>query len=411
LTAAQFQHTFPNGLTLLAERMDHVRSASLYLLVPAGFTHDPADRPGLATLLTELLTRGAGSRDSRQLALDLDNLGCDRSESVGPFNLILSAGTLARNLPQVLPIYADIVRRPHLPEGELDPARELALQDLLGLEDSPQEKVVLELKNRYYPSPYGRNRYGTEAGLTATTIADVKAQFDRRVSAAGAILSVAGAVDWPRLKDQVGELFGDWPGGTATLPAPGPASPQSGHVEKDTQQTQISLAFPSVPLGHPDYYAARGAVGVLSGGMSARLFTEVREKRGLCYSVYASHDAVKDRAAVVGYAGTRSDRAQQTLDVMAAEFRKLPEGVSDDELDRVKASLKTGLVMQQESTAARAGSMAGDWFHLGRVRPVDEVRAAIDALTPAAVAAHAARFPAGTLTVVTLGPDPLTVPE
>lgn len=409
--STQYQHTLSNGLTLLAERMDHVRSASMYVLVPAGYTHEPADRPGLAGLFTELLTRGAGDRDSRALSLALDNLGCDRSESVGPFNVILSAGTLARNLSAVLPLYADILRRPHLPVDELEPCQELALQDLLGLEDSPQERVMLELKARYYPAPYGRNRYGTADGLTAVTPADVRGLYQRRVRANGAILSVAGAVNWPRLKAQVEELLGDWEGGADPAPRPGSFAPTSTHLHKDTQQTQVSLAFPSVPLTHPDYYAARGAVGVLSGGMSARLFTEVREKRGLCYSVYASHDSVKDVAAVVGYAGTRADRAQETLDVMAAEFRKLPAGVSGDELDRVKAALKTTLVMQQESTAARAGSMAGDWFHLGRVRPVEEVRAAVDGLTVDAVSDHARRFPADKLTVVTLGPDPLTVPD
>lgn len=408
--ATQFQHTMSNGLTLLAERMDHVRSASMYLLVPAGFTHEPADRLGLATILTEIITRGAGDRDSRDLALALDNLGCDRSESVGPFNLILSAGTLARNLDQVLPMYADIVRRPHLPDDELAPSQELVLQDLLGLEDSPQEKVILELKSRYYPAPYGRNRYGTADGLKATTPSDVQRHFQKHVRANGAILSVAGAIDWPRLKAQVEELFGDWEGDAAPRPARAEHVPTSTHIHKDTQQTQVSLAFPSVPLTDPDYYAARGAVGVLSGGMSARLFTEVREKRGLCYSVYASHDTVRDQAAVIGYAGTRSDRAQQTLDVMAAEFRKLPDGVTDDELDRVKAALKTSLVMQQESTAARAGSMAGDWFNLGRVRTVDEIRLAIDGLTTARVADHASRYPAEPLTVVTLGPEPLTSP-
>ena len=109
-----FQHTFPNGLTLLAERMDHVRSATMYLLVPSGYTHDPPDRLGTATVLAEMLPRGAGERDSKKLSLDLDNLGADRGESVGPFNIVLSAGTLARNLTAVLDIYADIVRRPHL---------------------------------------------------------------------------------------------------------------------------------------------------------------------------------------------------------------------------------------------------------------------------------------------------------
>ena len=405
------EYTFPNGLTLLAERMDHVRSATMYLLSPAGFVHDPADRPGTATVLTEMLVRGAGDLDSKQLALALDNLGADRSEGVGPFNVTLSAGTLAKNLPAVLDRYADLVLRPHLPDDELGAAQDLALQDILGLEDSPQEKVILELKARYYPPPLNRNRYGTEEGVTAITPALLRDYYARRFRANGAILSVAGAVEWPALKEQVRRLFADWPGGATPEPAPAAHAPKSEHLPKDTQQTQIALAFPGAAFGDPDYYAARGAVGVLSGGMGARLFTEVREKRGLCYSVYASHDTVKDRGAVLGYAGTRADRAQQTLDVMIAEFRRLKDGVTADEVDRVKASLKTSLVMQQESTAARAGSMASDWFYLGRVRTVEEVQAAIDGLTPAAILAYLERYPVKDLTVVTLGPEPVQLPS
>ncbi|MFO0847779.1 MAG: pitrilysin family protein [Gemmataceae bacterium] len=404
------QHTFPNGLTLLAERLDHVRSATVYVLVPAGFAHDPPDRLGTATVLTEMLVRGAGDRDSRQLALALDNLGADRSESVGPYNLILSAGTLARNLPAVLDIYADIVRRPHLPGDELEAAQELALQDILGLEDAPQEKVLLELKARYNPPPLDRNRYGTADGVKAVTPDSLRRYYERRFQPGGMIISVAGLIDWPQLRDHVGRLFGDWAGDTGPAPTLGRFAPKSGHIPKDTQQTQVALAFPSAPFDHPDYYAARGAVGVLSGGMSARLFTEVREKRGLCYSVYASHEVLKGQGSVVGYAGTRADRAQQTLDVMVAEFKRLRDGIEPDEVERVQAALKTSLVMQQESTAARAASMASDWFHLGRVRPVDEVQAAVDGLTPAGILAHLDRFPVRDLTVVTLGPEPLTIP-
>jgi predicted Zn-dependent peptidase len=406
-----FQHTLPNGLTLVAERMDHVWSATMYLLVPGGFAYDPPDRLGMATVLTEMLVRGAGGRDSKQLALALDNLGTDRSESVGPYNVILSAGTLARNLPAVLDIYADIVRRPHLPDDELEASQELALQDLLGLEDAPQEKVVLELKARYYPPPLNRNRYGTAEGVRAVTLESLRDHYRRRFRASGAILSVAGAIDWPALKDQVGRLFGDWEGGAGPEPTPAAHRPRSEHLPKDTQQTQIALAFPSAAFTDPDYYAARGAVGVLSGGMSARLFTEVREKRGLCYSVYATHDTLRGFGAVIGYAGTRSDRAQQTLDVMVAEFRRLKDGIAADEVDRVKAALKTSLVMQQESTAARASSMASDWFYLRRVRTVEEVQAAIDGLTPAKILEHLERYPVKDLTVVTLGPEPLTVPS
>lgn len=404
-----FTHTLPNGLTILAEQMDHVRSATMYLLVPAGFAVDPVDRLGTASLLCEMLVRGAGNRDSKQLALDLDNLGADRNEAVGPFNLVLSAGTLGRNLPKVLDIYADIVRRPHLPAEELESCQELMLQDILGLEDSPQEKVILELKRRYYPAPLNRDKYGTVDGVQAVTSESLTAFYQQQFHPQGAILSVAGNINWPQLQEQVERLFGDWSGEPTAPAIPAAHTPTSGHIEKDTQQTQIALAFPSAPFTDADYYAARGAVGVLSGGMSARLFTEVREKRGLCYSVYATHDTVKDRGTILCYAGTRSEKAQQTLDVTLAELRRLREGITMEEVDRVRAGLKSSLVMQQESTAARASSLASDWYYLNRIRSFDEINSAINTLTPASILTYLDRFPARDFTVMTLGPEPLTL--
>lgn len=405
-----FQHTFPNGLTLLAERMDHVRSASLVFMLPAGYVNEPADRLGLAGVFAEMLTRGAGNRDSKELSLALDNLGADRNESVGAFNVTLSAGTLARNLPRVLPLYADLVRRPWLSDEELAPAQELSLQDLQGLEDSPSDLCLLDLKRRYYPEPYNRNQYGTPEGIQAITSADVKRFHADRFRPNGAILSVAGNVDFAALKDQVGMLFGDWTGTAEPVRVSEGHRPTSGHITKETNQTQIGVAFPTASFASPDFYLARGAIGVLSGGMSARLFTEVREKRGLCYSVSASYDQVKDRASVVCYAGTRSEKAQQTLDVTVGELRRLKDGITDEEVDRVKAGLKTSLIMQQESTSARAGSMASDWFYLNRVRAINEIQSAINGLMPATILAFLDRYPAKDFTVVTLGPQPLCVP-
>ena len=405
-----FQYQLKNGLTLLAERMPHVRSATFALLVPAGFTREPTDRLGLASLTTELITRGAGHRDSRELSLALDNLGADRSENPGAYNVTLSASTLAKNLPKVLTIYADIVRNPHLPDDELEPARDALLQDLMGLEDSPDERVMLELASRHYPDPLSRNRYGTADGLAATTPSDVRQFHAANFQPRGAILSVAGNIDWEPLRDKVESLFGDWAARPqAAFPQAEPTR-QSGHVTAETQQTQIALACPSAGFGDDDFYAARAAISVLSGGMSSRLFTEVREKRGLCYSVRASHSALKGSGAVVAYAGTRADRAQETLDVMIRELTRLKDGVTADELSRVKASLKSSLVMSQDSVASRAAAMAGDYFHLGRVRDVEEIRAAVDAVTDASIIAHLERRPLADFTVVTLGPTALTLP-
>ena len=405
-----YQHTLPNGLVLLAERMDHVRSAAINFLVPAGSAFDPDGQFGVASVLAEMITRGAGDRDSRELALALDNLGVDRDESVGAVNMRFWGSTLARNVPAALDIYADIILRPHLPADELEPVQELALLDIQSLEDAPQHKVMVELRRRYYPSPLNKDRRGKAEDIQALTSDAVTAQFRRFVRPNGAILSVAGNIEWEPLKAQVERLFGGWKPGDPAEVVPQPHTPESTHLEKDTQQTQIALAFPSVPVTDPDYYAARAAASVLSGGMSSRLFNEVREKRGLCYSVYATHESFKSQGTMLAYAGTRAERAQETLDVTLGELKRLKDGVELDEIERVQAGLKSSLIMQEESTGARAGAIATDWYYLGRVRPFDEIQAMIDGLSPAKVLGYLDRYPVRDVTLVTLGPAPLTLP-
>ncbi len=387
--------------------MPHVRSAALNFLVPAGCAHDPPRHPGAASVLADMITRGAGARDSRELSLALDNLGVDRHESVGTMHMRFWGATLARNLPQALEVYADILRRPHLPDDELDAVKALALQDILSLEDEPRQKTLIELRKRHFPPPLSNDHRGTEKGIETLEIGTVRDYFRRHFRARGTILSVAGNVEWKPLLDQVGRLFGDWPAGEEAPLQVGAPPERRAHLSKDTAQTQIAVAYPSVPFGHPEYYAALGAVNVLSGGMSARLFTEVREKRGLCYAVWATYSTFKDRGSVIGYAGTTTERAQETFDVTLAELRRLADGVEAEEVERLKAGLKSSLVMQEESTGSRAGTLASDWYYLGRIRTFDEILSAVNALTPEAIVEHVRRYPPRDLSIVTLGRQPL----
>src|SRR4029077_8423850 len=216
----------------------------------------------------------------------------------------------------------------------------------------------------------------------------IRSHYQHLVQPRGSILSVAGNIDWKKLRDQVARLFGDWKGNQEPTLTFGPLLTPHEHIEKDTTQTQIGIAYPSVPIGHEDYYAAQGAVNVLSGGRSPRLFTEVREKRGLCYAVWASYQTFKDRASVVCYAGSTNERAQETLDVTLTELKRLQNGIEADEVARVQAGLKSSLIMQEESTSARAGTLASDWYYLGRVRPFDEIQSAINALSPQGITDH-----------------------
>src|SRR5262249_5795549 len=292
----------------------------------------------------------------------------------------------------------------HLREGESDAVRAVARKALRSLEDEPRQKVLIELRRRHYPPPLGRDHRGTPEGVAGLTADTVREHYRRLFQLRGSILSVAGNVEWGPLRDQVERLFGDWPPGEEVPLKIGTPLGGRKHLAKDTQQTQIAIAYPSVPFGQPDYYAAQGAVNVLSGGMSARLFTEVREKRGLCYAVWATYQTFKDRASILCYAGTTNERAQETLDVTLAELHRLQEGVTREEVERVQAGLKSALIMKEESTSARAGALASDWYYLGRVRSFDEVQAAINGLTPRRIVAHLRRYPPGPFTVVTLGP-------
>jgi predicted Zn-dependent peptidase len=398
-------------MTLLAERMEHVRSATLNFLVPSGCVYDPPDQLGVGAVLADLITRGAGERDSRELTLALDNLGLDRSESVGLMHTRFWGATVARNIPAALEMYGDILRRPHLPDEEMEAVQALALQDLRGLEDEPRSKVLVELRKHYYPAPLSNDHRGTVEGIERLT-GDLVRQHHRRLyHPAGTILSVAGNIEWRPLLDQVGRLFGDWSGATTTPMECGPQPNNQAHLTKELEQTQVGVAYPSVPITDADYYDALGAVNVLSGNMSSRLFTEIREKEGLCYSVWATYQTLKDRARIICYAGSRNERAQRTLDLLLRELRRLPEGVEAEEVERVQAGLKSSLIMQQESTAGRALSLASDWYYLGRVRSFDEIQAAIERLTPDSIGKHLRRCPPGDFTIVTLGPRPLTVNE
>jgi predicted Zn-dependent peptidase len=173
----------------------------------------------------------------------------------------------------------------------------------------------------------------------------------------------------------------------------------------------VALAWSAPPYRSDESYEATAALAILGGGSSSRLFTEVRERRGLCYSVSSGYQTHRDFAMALGYAGTTAARAQETLDVMLAEIDRLPGTVTADEVERVKARAKSGLVMQQESSAARAGSIARQWYHLGHVRTLAEELARYDRLTVDSIETWLAAAPPRDLTVVSLGREPLEVPR
>jgi predicted Zn-dependent peptidase len=406
-----YQYTFPNGLTLLCETMVGVQSAAMTLILPAGSAGDPAHRSGSATVLSELVLRGAGKRDSRQLTDYLDFLGLQRSSSVGVYHTRFSAAAPAERVMESLGVYSDIVRRPMLPESGFDAARDLALQNLAGIEDEPRQKLLITLREKHYPYPYGRNPMGEVADLKSLTLAEAKRDFQSRYVARGAILAMAGRVDFDEARRAVETHFGSFAGSTTDVPIQ-PTPPVSFiHQPQKSEQTHIGLAWPSVKETDDDYYTVRLAVEILAGGMSGRLFTEIREKRALVYSVWAGYTSLKESGSIMGYAGTSNDRAQATLDCFVAELFRLCDGVTASELDRAKTGVKANMIMQGESTSARCGAIAHDFFMRGRIRTLEEIKEKLDAVTVDQVNNYLNRHRPGPFTIVIVGPNALKPPE
>ncbi len=304
-------HEYENGLALVTQRMDWVESAAFSLLVPAGCSRDPRELLGLANITCEMVERGCGTRDSRQFVNDLENLGVDHSSSVSIAHTSFGGAMPAEKIEEALAIHADLVQRPHLPADQLEDARLACIQEIRALEDDLAQRAMQELRRRRYGDPFGRNNQGTLDSMQRITLGDLRQFFAAHYRPTGAILSVAGNIDFPRLRDCVGQLFAAWPAVAATTPDETAGDQASAHVTHDSNQTHITIGYPSVPYAHPDYYQARAAVGVLSDGMSSRLFTEVREKRGLCYAVYAVCHTLRDRGSVLCYAGTTTDRRRR----------------------------------------------------------------------------------------------------
>ena len=405
-----YQHTYENGFVLVAEPMRSLESVAFAFLVPVGSAYDPLSLAGLTNVTCEMVLRGCGARDSRQFIEDLEGLGVESGEGVSVSHTCFRGAMLASQLNEVIPIYADLLRSARLPEDELEASRQVALQELRAVDDELSQKVMMELRRGHYPEPWGQSHQGDLRGLTSITMEDIRRQYVGGYRPNGTILGVAGQFDWEQLKQLVGELFGDWQTGTWAEPSVGSLKVHRAHLKCESSQTHIAVAYPSVPYNHEDYFQAWGAVGVLSGGSSSRLFMEVREKRGLCYSVGASPRSLKDCGSVFCHAGTSADRAQETLDVILAELVRLAAGIESNELDRLKARMKSSLIMSQESSMARAAAIAKDWYYLNRVRTLNEIGQLVDALTSGSINAYLKKCPPGEFTVVTLGPESLEVP-
>ncbi|QDV41886.1 Peptidase M16 inactive domain protein [Stieleria neptunia] len=402
-------HPLPCGMTVLVQPMPWLRTAAFTLSLRSGIQTEPDNRAGLASMVCEMVQRGAGSFSSRDLVAIQDNLGMDRNSGVSTATASFGAAMPSESFAEALKLYADIVRRPHLPSDQIEDARMMMVQELRAVEDEPTQRVMKRVRELHYGSRLGRGNQGTMESLAAINSDDIRQFYQANYHAGGAILTVAGRVEADAVVRLAQEAFGDWRSedfGDAPLPS-GAAVYE--HIQAASSQTHIAFAFPSIPYGHPDYFAMRAGIGILSDGMSSRLFDRVREKRGLCYTVSASCHSLINAGGVFGYAGTTPARAQETLDVTLGEIRNLPSDLEQSELDRWKVRIESGLIMEQESSASRASSLASDFYQIGRAMPTAELSEIIAALTLDDVKGYWEQHPPSDYRIVTLGPEKLNV--
>lgn len=410
--------TLACGMPLLVEQMPGVRSVGMTWLLPAGSATDPADRQGACTMCSELLFRGAGHLDSRAQADTMDRLGLSRSSDPSTFHLRLGFTLLGSRLSDALPAVVDMVRRPRIEEDAIEPVRDLSIQAIESLADDPQQRTMLTLKERHAPPPLNRSGMGTIESLRAMTRDDLVEGWRRQARPQGSILAIAGDVEpaggAESLASRLDELLRGWEGAAPAIHVG--SSQHRGsyhHVEDKSSQVQIALMHDAPAESRRESRMERVVASVLSGGMAARLFTEVREKRGLCYSVSESYAAERDYGRCVAYVGTTPERAQESLDVLLSELRRIntPEGrVTQAEFDRAMIGIKSGLIFSGESTGARAAALAGDQHRLGRPRSLEEVMEQYSSITLDEVNAYLAGRALGEVTIVTLGQSALTRP-
>lgn len=402
--------TLPNGLTVIVQPMPWLRTAAFTLSLRAGVQAESEDRGGLASLVCEMVQRGAGNYSSRDLVAVQDNLGMERNSGVSTGTVSFGAAMPAESLAEAIELYGEIVRRPHLPADQLDDARLMAIHELRAIEDEPPQRVIRRLREVHYGARLGRSAHGTMESLQQIDETAIRDFFTNHYHAGGAILAVAGRVDSEQVFELAERVFGDWRSGTALPLAEPTGKPIVEHIDAASSQTHIGFSFDSIPFGHEDYFKMRAGIGILSDGMSSRLFDRVREQRGLCYTVGASCHSLPGVGGVFGYAGTTPQRAQETLDVTVGEIRHLADDLEAGELERWKVRIESSLIMEQESSASRAASLASDYHQLGRVVPTEELERIIQSLSLDEVREYWATHPPSGLRVVTLGTQPLRAP-
>jgi len=396
----------PSGLAVITDSMPHLESASLGVWIGAGSRDERPDEHGISHLLEHMAFKGTKRRTARQIAEAIEAVGGDLNaatsvESTGYFARVLKA-----DVPLALDVLSDILSEPTFDPEELRREQNVIVQEIGATEDAPDDLVFDRLQETAFPQqPVGRSILGTPETVRSFTAARLRAYLTRNYRGPDMIVAAAGAVNHREIVAEAERRFASFAGPAG--PEPEPASFSGGtRVEtRDLEQVHIAMALHGVPVKDTSLHSLQVFTNALGGGMSSRLFQEVRETRGLCYTIHAFHMPYSDTGLFGLYAGTDEADAPELMRVVIDQIGSATETLSEAEVNRAKAQMKAGLLMALESSEARVAQIARQMLAYGRPIPLEEIVAKVDAVTvESARAAGRALVARGRPAIAALGP-------
>jgi len=375
-------HTLDNGFRIVTEHMPGLKSTALGIWVNAGGRHERVEQNGIAHFLEHMAFKGTKRRSALQIAEAIEDVGGYINAYTSREMTAYYVRVLEDDVPLALDVIGDIVLNPVFDHDEIEVERGVILQEIGQALDTPDDIVFDWLQEVAFPDqPLGRTILGPAERVSAFSREDLGGFVAEHYGPEKMILSVAGAVDHDKLVAEAEKLFGHLPRGTSELIQPALYTGGERHEVKDLEQVHFALAFNTPNYRDDAIYAAQIFSSALGGGMSSRLFQEVREKRGLCYTIFAQTGAYADTGLTTIYAGTSAEQIGELTQITMDELKRASGDMSDKEVARARAQMKAGMLMGLESASSRAERLARLVSIWGRVPSLDEVVAKIDAVT------------------------------
>jgi predicted Zn-dependent peptidase len=396
----------PSGLSVVTDSMPHLQTSSLGVWVGSGSRDEQDNEHGISHLLEHMAFKGTGRRSARQIAEEIEAVGGDINAATSVETTAYYARVLKADVPLALDVLADILSNPTFDPTELTREQSVIVQEIGATEDAPDDLVFDYLQAIGFPDQsVGRPILGTPASVSSFKDRDLRAYLSRNYRGPDMVVAATGAVEHSAVVGEVERLFGGFNGTAAPAPLPARFGGGSRLEARDLEQVHIALALEGLPQRDPTLYSLHVFANILGGGMSSRLFQEVRETRGLCYAIYAYHAPYSDTGMFGLYAGTDAADAPELMRVVVDELAAAAANISEVEVARAKAQMKAGLLMALESSGARAQQLANQMFAYGRPIPLDEIVARIEAVTVASTrAAGSALIARSRPAIAALGP-------